>query len=270
VVYRLIVKQQYTGNPVTRIIPFEGIRNFRDMGGYKTTDGRIVKYGLFYRSAELTGMTEKDKELFKSLGIKYIFDYRDASEATAKPDPIFEGVNNVRIPAIAEETQAPVQTIEEIIKSDFFKNMNADGLIDMYGKMTLNNSSYKRLIEVIQNPNNLGILHHCAAGKDRTGVGAAFILLALGVPKETVMQDYLITNETLKELNESIKAKFSEQITKEEIIKFDRMMAAKEEYLQAVFTVIEEIYGDMDIYFEKELNLTAEKRVKLQDLCLES
>lgn len=258
-----------TSGYVDRVIPFEGVRNFRDMGGYKTIDGRNVKYGLFYRSAELTGMTEKDKDLIKTLGIKYIYDYRDVSEAQVKPDPIIKGVVNERIPAISEEAQAPVHSIEELVKSDFFKNMNGEGLTDFYGKMAINNLSYKRLFEVIQEPGNLGILHHCAAGKDRTGVGAALILSALGVPKETVMEDYLITNETMKEFNEMIKANVSAYFTDKDLMKFDGMMAAKEEYLHAVFTVIEETYGHMDVYFEKELNLTMEKRTNLQSYCLE-
>ncbi|MCE4049881.1 MULTISPECIES: tyrosine-protein phosphatase [Bacillaceae] len=262
-------KQGVTASPKSRIIPFEGIRNFRDMGGYKTTDGRTVKYGVFYRSAELTGMTERDKEIFSTLGIKYIFDYRDDGEASVKPDPVIEGIINERIPAIAGEVQGLVQSMEDIVKSELFKNINITGLAEMYGKMTLNNSSYKRLFEVIQNPENLGIVHHCAAGKDRTGVGAALILSALGVPKETIIEDYLITNETMREFQEIIKAELSGQLTEEELLLFDVMMAAKEEYLQAVFTVIEDTYGNMDIYFEKELNLTAADRVALQNLWLE-
>lgn len=253
----------------SRIIPFEGIRNFRDMGGYKTIDGRTVKYGVFYRSAELTGMTDKDKEMFSSLGIKYIFDYRDDGEALVKPDPVITGVINERIPAIAGEVQGLVQSMEDLVKSELFKDLKTIGLADMYGKMALNSRSYSRLFEVIQDPENMGILHHCAAGKDRTGVGAALILSALGVPKEVVIEDYLITNETLREFQEMIKAELSGKLTEEQIKLFDAMMAAKEEYLQAVFTVIEKTYGDLDTYFEKELNLTTEKRTALQNLWLE-
>ncbi len=264
-----MMNQELAASPKSRIIPFEGIRNFRDMGGYKTTDGRTVKYGVFYRSAELTGMTARDKEVFSKLGIKYIFDYRDDSEALVKPDPILEGVINERIPAIAGEVQGLVQSMEDIVKSDLFKNIKITGLAEMYGKMALNNRSYKRLFKVIQNPGNLGILHHCAAGKDRTGVGAALILSALGVPKETIIEDYLITNETMREFHEMVKAELAGQLKDEEILLFDAMMAAKEEYLQAVFTVIEETYGDMNVYFEKEMDLTAFNRTALQDLWLE-
>jgi len=73
----------------------------------------------------------------------------------------------------------------------------------------------------------------------------------------------------MREFQEIIKAELSGQLTEEELLLFDVMMAAKEEYLQAVFTVIEDTYGNMDIYFEKELNLTAADRVALQNLWLE-
>jgi len=159
--------------------------------------------------------------------------------------------------------------MEDIVKSELFKNIKVSGLAEMYGKMVLSNRSYKRLFKVIQNPENLGILHHCAAGKDRTGVGAALILSALGVPKETIIEDYLITNDTMREFHEMVKAELAGQLKDEEMLLFDAMMAAKEEYLQAVFTIIEETYGDMDIYFEREMNLTAANRTALQDLWLD-
>lgn len=252
-----------------RVIPFEGIRNFRDMGGYKTTDGRRVKCGLFFRSAELTGITEKDLELFKTLGIKYIFDYRDENEAKLNPDPIIVNVLNERIPAIEEEQLAPIHSIEELVKSEFFKQMNGSMLTDFYSKMAINNASYKRLMDIIQNPDHLGLVHHCAAGKDRTGVGAALILLTLGVPKETVMEDYLITNETLKDFNEGIKMKVSNFLSAKDNKKFEEMMAAKEEYLEAVFKKIEQIYGGFDSYLHEEYKLTFEKREQLKSYCLE-
>lgn len=255
--------------PENRIIPFKGINNFRDMGGYKTVDGRKVKFGLFFRAAELTGMTKEDSALFQTLGIKYIFDYRDDHEALAKPDPILPDIKNERIRAITSELATPINTIEEMVTSDFFKQMNVDTLVEMYAQLAINNSSYKRLMKLIQNPSNLGILHHCTAGKDRTGIGAALILLALGVPRESVLEDYLITNDTMREFNENVLSKVSGGLDELGIQKFQGLMGAKEEYLSATFKSIEDHFGDFDAYFEKEYDLTPEKRAALQDYCLE-
>lgn len=97
------MNQKPTNDSLNHVLPFKGILNFRDMGGYTTLDGRRVKRGLFFRSAELTGMTEQDVELFQSLGIKTIFDYRGVEEVRLKPDPVIPGVNNISIPALVEE-----------------------------------------------------------------------------------------------------------------------------------------------------------------------
>jgi protein-tyrosine phosphatase len=255
--------------PKNRVIPFEGINNFRDMGGYETADGRKVKFGIFFRSAELTGITEQDTVLFQSLGIRCIFDYRDDSEAIAKPDPILPNIKNERIPAIQSQTVPTNNTIEELLTSDYFKQMNEDVLVELYSQLVINNPSYKRLMNLIQDPSNLGLLHHCAAGKDRTGVGAALILLALGVPKETVVEDYLITNETLKDFNEKLFTKLSGQLDQIDMLKLQGLMGAKEEFMMAVFKSIEDNYGDFDSFFTKEFDLTPEKRAKLQEFCLE-
>lgn len=72
------------------------------MGGYEAADGRKVKYGILFRSAELAGMTERDLNLLQSLGIRTIFDYRDDGEAEQKPDPVIPGVNNIRVPAMRQ------------------------------------------------------------------------------------------------------------------------------------------------------------------------
>lgn len=252
-----------------RVIPFEGVHNFRDMGGYKTVDGRRVKQGLFFRSAELSRITEKDLELFKTLGIKYIFDYRDEHEALRKPDPVIENVVLERVSVNADEQQAPVHSIEELVKSEFFKQSKGDMLLKFYPKMAFNNSSYQRLMAIVQNPEYLGLVHHCAAGKDRTGVGAALIFLALGVPRETIMEDYLITNETLKDFNESIMTKVAPQLTLDELKKFEGIMVAKEEYLEAVFRKIDETYGNAERFLQNEYQITEEKREKLQNYYLE-
>ncbi|BFH11587.1 hypothetical protein J6TS7_22560 [Paenibacillus dendritiformis] len=196
-----------------RVLPFEGVFNFRDMGGYEAADGRKVKYGILFRSAELTGMTEQDLSLLQSLGIRTIFDYRDDGEAALKPDPVIPGINNIRVPAMRQEVPADMR---ELIRGNFFKKLTAESFAAMYVQMAIDNPSFQRLMSMIMNPDNLGILHHCAAGRDRTGIGAAFILLALGVPRETIIEDYLLSNQTLHPMNENMKEQLAEVMPPEE------------------------------------------------------
>jgi len=252
--------------PHNRVLPFEGVLNFRDMGGYAAADGRKVKYSLFYRSAELTGMTDRDKELFASLHIKTIFDYRDDSEALRNPDPAFPNITNIRVPVMKQDIPADMR---ELVRQGYFKSMTAETFADMYVRMAINNESYRQLMAAVMNPDRLGILHHCAAGRDRTGIGAAFILLALGVPKETVIEDYLISNETLVPMNEKIKKQLAEFLSAEEIADITAKLELRREFLEAVFTAIEDKYGTVDAFLEQEFGLTAERRAALQSCCLE-
>ncbi|GAA3409959.1 tyrosine-protein phosphatase [Paenibacillus hodogayensis] len=265
-----------------RIIPFEGTHNFRDMGGYPTIDGRKVKYGLFYRSDELSRLSEKDLESLQSLNIRTIFDYRDDDEAQKKPDPVIPDVMNIRIPAIEAELRPRMNMPSDsesagkegyffinLIKNGFFKSFRGDEtMTTLYTKLPIKNPSYKRLMETIQNPDNLGLLHHCTAGKDRTGIGAALILLALGVPENTVMEDYLLTNETMKAFNRNLLERLAAHADEAELQNIGHMLEIKEAYMDAALGSIKQTYGDYETYFSEEFGLTKSRREALQNRCL--
>ena len=268
---------------MNRILPFQGTHNFRDMGGYRTTDGRTVKPGLFFRSDELTALSEQDLTAFQALKIRTIFDFRDGGEARHKPDPAVAGVQNIRISAIPEEQlsrmnlpgamqsqERSAHFIEDLVKSGFFKQFRANAyLLEMYAKLPINNPAYKRLMSLIQCPDNLGLLHHCTAGKDRTGVGAALILLALGVPEATIMEDYLLTNQTMKAYNETQLHRLGPHVDEAELRNIEQMLGVKEEFLEAVFGAIRMTYGSVDAYLAGEFGLMEEERKALQAMCLE-
>lgn len=258
--------QQLASYPDNRVLPFEGVLNFRDMGGYVTEDGRKVKYGIFFRAAELTGMTEKDKEFFKSLGIKTIFDYRGIQEAELKADPAFEGINRIHIPAVAGEVPMDMR---DMIKDGYFKKMNSEFASNMYLQMAFDNPSFKRLMETIVDSDNLGLLHHCAGGRDRTGVGSAFILLSLGVPRETIIEDFLISNRTLAPLNVIMKEQLVAFLSPEEADQFINALELRGEYLEALFAAIDSRFGGVESFLEQEFGMTADKLAQLRERCLE-
>lgn len=252
--------------PNNRVLPFEGVLNFRDMGGYETMDGRKVKYGLFFRSVELTGMTAKDVELFTSLGIKTIFDYRTDKEAEQKPDPVFPGVSNLRFTVLEQEV--PVDD-KETYHASYLKSMTPEALEAMYIQMAIKNESYRNLMTTIMNTDNLGILHHCAGGRDRTGVGGALILLALGVPEETIIEDYLISNTTLIPMNNKMREQLAFVLSPEEVDEVIANLELRREFMEAVFATIKNSYGTIEAFLEQEFGMTAELRARLQDFCLE-
>lgn len=248
-------------------IQFDGVPNFRDMGGYATNDGRQVKRGLFYRSAALGKMTPADKEKFSALGIKTIFDYRDDEEASKNPDPAFEDVTNIRIPAKLN-TLAKMPTNEKTPTS-FYKRVTPAMFTELYTQMAFDNPSFQQLMKVAQNPAQLGLLHHCAIGKDRTGIGGAMILLALDVPRETIFEDYLKTNALLQATVEQMATKVRETSDEMEMAQFYALMQAREDYLQAVFDGIDTRYSNVDDFLAEQFALTTEKRKNMQQFALE-
>ncbi|HWI47949.1 MAG TPA: tyrosine-protein phosphatase [Rummeliibacillus sp.] len=259
---------EYENKMITN--PFERVMNFRDMGGYKTEDGRRVKKGIFYRSGDLSKMTDNDKAVFETLGIRTIFDYRDHGEAKAKPDPEFINVVNIRLPAKGNVGfEMPTVTLKDIDNREFLQKIKGDIFTEMYSQMAFNNPSYQKLMEIVQEPDQLGLLHHCAAGKDRTGVGGALILLALGIPRDTILVDYLLTNDYMKPMRDAMIPILSQHLNEQEIQQFGDIMSAKESYLQAVFQAIDQNYGDTDRYLEDEFGLDFSKRQRLQHYYLE-
>ncbi|MFD0716283.1 tyrosine-protein phosphatase [Paenibacillus sp. GCM10027626] len=246
-----------------RIIPMENVLNFRDMGGYKTADGRVVKPGLIYRSADLSTMTEKDIALVQELKITVIFDYRDDHEAMKQPDPVIPSVQNIRVPAINEPGLTNVD-----YEKDLMKHMTLDAMMGMYGKMPINNPSFKRLMQLFQEQEGAAFLHHCMGGRDRTGVGGALILLTLGVERETIIEDYLISNETLTPMYDQMRDRLKAYIPEDQMDTYMNMLQLRREFLEAVFGAIESTYGTIDAYLEQEFGLDAESRTKVQNYYL--
>ena len=120
----------------------------------------------------------------------------------------------------------------------------------------------------IQQPESLGLVHHCAVGKDRTGIGGALILLALDVPEETIMQDYLDTNIHLRPMVDRMTQAIQQDFNDKELRQFHALMSAREDYLQAAFNEMDVRYGSKSTFLEQEFNLTKEKREQLQAYCL--
>lgn len=177
-------------------LPFILCENFRDLGGYRGWGGKSVRYGVFYRAPALANLTlPEDRARFESLGIRTVFDFRSAKEREVAPDPVFAGVKNICISAMFEPDGTEMSfDLEKIIHSDDGIRMLTQGVHESYVRMPFDNPAYRALFAAIC-ADETPILFHCTAGKDRTGVAAALILTMLGVSREDVIRDYLLTND---------------------------------------------------------------------------
>jgi protein-tyrosine phosphatase len=170
-----------------RLLPLQGGRNFRDLGGYRAADGRQVRWGRIYRSGVMVGLTAADMTYLSDLGVEVICDLRSHQERTAQPNPF-----------IKSETALVVGADYDMMDmSGFTKATNraeaieafAAGYVEFADKLTPQYTDmFARLVR-----HETPLAFNCSAGKDRTGTAAALILSVLGVPRETILADYALT-----------------------------------------------------------------------------
>ncbi|MBS6508660.1 MAG: tyrosine-protein phosphatase [Paraclostridium bifermentans] len=239
--------------------------NFRDIGGCKSSDGRVVKEGLFFRSANLVNLSKNDLQMLKDLNIKTIFDFRDESERLSSPSDIVENINYIRIPAMPQlkSNIAQLGSIKEMMENMFDKNNAFELLKEAYYNLPVNNPAYKELVKLMQNDSSLPILMHCTAGKDRTGVGSAIILMILGVNRSSIVEDYLKSNQSAKDsINEILSVQPELKNVPKDKLKY--IFGVNETYIDEVFKRIDTDFESTEDYLLKEFNLTKDDIKNLQ------
>ena len=213
----------------TRLVNLDGTDNFRDCGGYETIEGRRVKWGLLYRSDQLSNISERDVTFLENMGLKIIVDYRSKSEASSAPNKKIFGTNTYSLDPNAKTAQLAAGSIDDVNKSilDLLKEHKfnpekygdpEENMYKEYKKFIhtdFSKKAYRELIKLILDEQNLPLVQHCRGGKDRTGFGAAIILLALGVREEWVIYDYTLTTQYRVEKNKrqmNLYAKFMKNV----------------------------------------------------------
>ena len=170
-----------------RHYPFEGCFNFRDIGGYLNQDGKKVKKGLYFRTGRQDRMSDQDLSKLSDLKISTQIDLRKPDEVLDQGRGPLEamGANYANIAVIPEGG------------SDQLSRLVGDTGISgkrYLGYLEFGPDSWLRLFKILANQGNLPVVLHCTAGKDRTGVSTAFLLSVLGVSREVIEADYLLTN----------------------------------------------------------------------------
>lgn len=252
-----------------RLVPLKNFCNFRDLGGYTTKDGRKVKWGLFYRSEELSNLTGKDLEYFKTLDIKYVLDYRSDSEEKKAKDVQVDGVKNIHISAMSSldnDNLDMTQYVGEMLSGKSSSMTPKEILEEGYKDMPINNKAYKELMNLFKDPSNTAILQHCTAGKDRTGIGSALILLALGVDEETVIDDYLKSNDYRAKSNEKLLDMCKDYLKDDKMKNLIKdILGVDKEFLLLSIKTIKDKYSSFDEYFKFEYGLDEELMKKLRN-----
>ncbi|MCS0638033.1 tyrosine-protein phosphatase [Streptomyces sp. LP05-1] len=252
-----------------------GVRNFRDVGGLPTTDGRRVRWGRLYRSGHLAHAGAEDTAFLSSLGLHTVFDFRNAADQQLEgPDVELPGVRNVNIPLTDPAHGAEFWTMVRDGDLDQLRGLLADGraaarMTASYREIVRERTAeHSRVLHALAE-DSVPALMHCAAGKDRAGLSVAVALLAVGVERDAIEEDYLKSNDPARRYkvyrSDSSAAGMSPEVMELLAPLFD----ARLEYLAAAFTTVEETWGSTERYFSEGLALAPETRERLRDRLLE-
>jgi protein-tyrosine phosphatase len=174
-----------------RCLPVEGVTNLRDLGGYAAADGRRVRWGTVYRSANLGRVTTDGLAALRQLGLRLVCDFRTEPESTKLPNlfPDSPEIAYLRLP-IQHGDHEPTAVFERIRNGDYHwisEEFMLEGYIEGIDRYP---HVWARFVRELSRAHNRPTLFHCTGGKDRTGAAAALTLLALGVAEETVVEDF--------------------------------------------------------------------------------
>ncbi|MFB7269960.1 tyrosine-protein phosphatase [Streptomyces sp. NPDC056244] len=252
-----------------------GVRNFRDVGGLPTTDGRRVRTGRLFRSGHLANATAADAAFLASLGLHTIFDFRNAADLKLDgADVELPGVRNVNIPLTDPADGAEFWRMVRDGDLDQLRSLLADGraAARMTGSyrsiITDRTAEHSRVLHALAE-DSMPALMHCAAGKDRAGLSIAVALLAVGVEPEAIEADYLKSNDPHRRYPVRRSDNAPEGMSGEVMELLSPLFDARAEYLATAFETIEKTWGGTEAYLTEGLGVSPETRERLRTRLLD-
>jgi protein-tyrosine phosphatase len=267
-----------------RIVGLKGQPNFRDIGGYVTSDGRKIKSGLVYRSGELPKLTDKDVETLRELGIKTVVNFLTPGEIEWRgKDRLPDGVREINLPITGEVAGIPdaANKLVDARKSGDFRNFPPEFNPQVHEELVIGiaDQQYSELFKILADQSNYPLVYHCSHGIHRTGTATALVLSALGVPWETVRKDYLLSNvarqseisqRTEQLEGEATKIPMSDEDRKANSEAIRAFYVLEPEYIDESRKAAVEKYGSLDRYLEERLGLKDQQIRNLRELLTSS
>jgi len=241
-----------------RHLDLEGASNFRDLGGYPTADGRIVRWRRIFRSNHLGHLTPADIDVVRGLGVRSAFDFRGRDERAAAVC----GVADITVHSLPIEPTVVAALRARLAAG----SLSADDAIEIMREsyrnyVRLNTHSFRALFAHLLD-DHAPLVIHCTAGKDRTGFACALVLHALGVPEEFIAEDYLLTNRFYRR-DPSASTDLPDDVRQ-------AIGSVEASFLTAGFDAIRTDYGDLESYLRDGLALGVGERTSLRERYLQS
>jgi protein-tyrosine phosphatase len=248
----------------SRVLPLQGSQNFRDLGGYRTRDGRTVRWGVLFRSGAMNGLTPSDFAYLGKLDITTVCDFRSTEERKAAP---VRWPGNVTPRILADDYKMDMAGFDFSKAGTWTGEQARAAMAASYpGILAQFNGQYRRMFEQLL-AGQVPLAFNCSAGKDRTGVAAALILTALDVARETVIEDYLLSNRYFDPSKVVVDDGAAMQAwSKLPPPVLQALMGVDRSYIEAVFHVMDAHQGGIDGYLRDELGLDRDRRDRLRQL----
>ena len=230
------------------------IYNFRDMGGWPIPGGKRVKKGLVFRSGALCFADEKDVARLKALGVEHILDLRAIEQSEESKDVICPDVNYYLLPP-KSGTATPGYGLICDIKFNRCKDPKKSMLAGYAAMTSTMERAFAGALRVIAHA-KAPLLFHCQVGKDRTGGLAALLLTVLGVEREQVLEDYMLTNAQLEEKNRQDMEVMKKALNASQMELVSQVYDAKPEYIGSFLAEAERRWGGVEEYVRECLGIT--------------
>lgn len=236
-----------------RSIRLDGASNFRDLGGYRGLDGRAVRWRTLFRSDHLAELSASDVDALHALQLGRVFDFRGVQERAALPDKA-PGMQSWSLPVeptvfaciqqLLQDGEPITQPLMVAVMEETYRNFVRNDTAQFAGL-------FAHLLD-----DATPLVFHCTAGKDRTGFAAAMILLALGISRDAVMEDYLLTNRCYRAPAAPPDARVPRAAR-------EVLWGVRAEFLAAALEVIDSECGGADAYLASRLGVGPAERARL-------
>ncbi|KAH9959872.1 tyrosine phosphatase family-domain-containing protein [Russula dissimulans] len=239
-------------------VTIDGVCNIRDLGMIPAADGEhITRSGVMYRSGELSGVTQHGKGQLLALGITTIFDLRSDMEI-AKYDaatPHIAGISVLRVPVFAKEDYSPERMAQRF---RLYASGKTEAFMQLYAEiLDAGGPAFAAILRHVRDSPNDAFIFHCTAGKDRTGIAAALLLLLAGIPSGTISADYALSRIGRAPMRPLILSRLArEPLFASDSTAAHNMLSSKEETMRAFIQMLDERYGGVEEYARRACALT--------------
>ena len=269
------------GPHARRLLPLQGGRNFRDLGGYPAADGRTVRWGQVYRSGAMTHLTDADFRYLSAIGLRVVCDFRSNEERADEP------ARWPTLPAIDYRTwdysrEDGREEGKSLTASLMQPGLTAEKVriiaIESYDDIVERHKDKFREVFRRLADGRLPLVFNCSAGKDRTGVAAALLLTALGVARDVIVEDYALSDKVVDFEKELLRTNLGETAFKDELslwvartpVEVLRpLLRSDPEYIERAFACLDARYGGAMGYIRGTLEVDDDTLNRMRERLLE-